>query len=540
MGEDSPPFIKRFFCRPETDRSGAGSQHGAGDVEQAIGDRAQGASVIVTAASQRSVFSAAFGVVLHGDACPVVHGVGKARIAGITSEHDPAFARAPGDGRNPCQTAQSGVISSPQRIGTFCKQRGEDDPSHSHQGCEDLHVTLLLLPRLGLVGLGESGGQDVDLAHRLLELLVHEADGLNQDCDVGAGGLSGAGGQAQGLCAQCLEHVCGVEAADAMALEQLIDRGLAKPRSPVCRGYELQQLEQPLCPEVGVELEDGGKVAPELVAHAICETRAFGRELIGDARPFAQFDHGRIGGRQPAQAARIGPQCRGHHLGVSAVVLGAGHGEAVAEAIHLLRVDGVNLEAPFHQRLDHRAVRHLDRDQHLGSFARAACRHQPSRHVGQAFTAMLEPLLADLVTLGISEEHKMAFRRPVDAGVPLLLIGHAVSSIERTSHRNHRRSLYWRSEHVRRGLPTGRRLRPIRRGTRPHQVLCARGLLWLLPTDRLGSRRIADWLMPQIALRAASRHFTRPAALLPRTAQEGYRGSLEDTPHPIECAERSA
>ena len=115
---------------------------------------------------------------------------------------------------------------------------------------------------------------DVDLAQRLLVLLVHQTDAGDQGCDVGAGGRGGAGGQAQGRRAQRLKHVRGVKAADAMALEKLADRRLAKPRGLVGRGDELQQIEQPLCPEVGVELEDGGKVAPKLFAHAVCEARA--------------------------------------------------------------------------------------------------------------------------------------------------------------------------------------------------------------------------------------------------------------------------
>jgi hypothetical protein len=54
----------------------------------------------------------------------------------------------------------------------FCEQRGEDDPSHSRQGCEDLHVMLLRLPRSGLFRRNEPGGQGIELAMRLLELLV--------------------------------------------------------------------------------------------------------------------------------------------------------------------------------------------------------------------------------------------------------------------------------------------------------------------------------------------------------------------------------
>ena len=96
--------------------------------------------------SERGVFGPALRVVLHGDARPMVHGVGEPVVAGLSSDDDAAFARSLGDWRDSCQTAQGGVVTSLQRIEGFCKQRGEDDPSHSRQGCEDLHVMLLPLP----------------------------------------------------------------------------------------------------------------------------------------------------------------------------------------------------------------------------------------------------------------------------------------------------------------------------------------------------------------------------------------------------------
>src|SRR5947207_3057626 len=70
----------------------AGSEHGTGDVEQVIGDRSQRTCVIVPAASERGVFGPACRVVLHGDAGPMVDGVGQALIAGISSDNELAFA----------------------------------------------------------------------------------------------------------------------------------------------------------------------------------------------------------------------------------------------------------------------------------------------------------------------------------------------------------------------------------------------------------------------------------------------------------------
>ena len=100
----------------------------------------------VTSAAQSCVFGPANAVVLHGNPRPMVHGVGQALVAGLSSDHDQALARPLGDWRDSGQTAQGGVVTSLQGIEAFCKQRGENDPSHSRQGCEDLRVMLPSCP----------------------------------------------------------------------------------------------------------------------------------------------------------------------------------------------------------------------------------------------------------------------------------------------------------------------------------------------------------------------------------------------------------
>lgn len=80
---------------------------------------------------------------------------------------------------------------------------------------------------------------------------------------------------------------------------------------------------------------------------------------------------------------------------------------------------------------------------------------------------------------------------------------------------------------VRRGLPTGHRSRPIRRGTRPPQVVGPQGAVGR-------SRRIGSVLegyaisgrRPRVTLRSATLHFARPAACIPGTARERYRGEM--------------
>jgi len=64
---------------------GAGGEHGAGDGEEAVGDRAQCAGVAVATSAQGGVFLAAVRVALHGDAGPVVGGIGEAVVSGMAT-----------------------------------------------------------------------------------------------------------------------------------------------------------------------------------------------------------------------------------------------------------------------------------------------------------------------------------------------------------------------------------------------------------------------------------------------------------------------
>lgn len=122
--------------------------------------------------------------------------------------------------------------------------------------------------------------------------------------------------------------------------------------------------------------------------------------------------------------------------------------EAVVEAIHLLRIDGMHLEAALDQRLDHRPVRDLDGDHDLGRRHSAARRRQLGGHGDQPFAAALEYPLADLSAAGVCEEYMVAFRRPVDASIPLLWIRNDFSLFAHVSHRNLRQSLASRARFV--------------------------------------------------------------------------------------------
>ena len=135
-------------------------QHGAGDGEQAICNGSERSSVAVTALAESGVFGLADRIVLYGDARPMVERVAEAAVCGETSDDDLAFSGALGDRRHATQTSQSMVVSPLQGIEGLCEQRGEDDPTHSRQGCEDRYVALLrVLSRLGVCACGDVLGR---------------------------------------------------------------------------------------------------------------------------------------------------------------------------------------------------------------------------------------------------------------------------------------------------------------------------------------------------------------------------------------------
>ena len=156
----------------------------------------------VASAAELGVFRSAARIMLHGDPRPMVDGVGEPVVAGLASDDDAALSGPFGDGRDSCQTAQGGVVPSLQGIPAFCEPRGEDGPSHSRQGCEDLRVMLLLLPRFGLLGGNKARGQGLDLALGVFDLSVEEADARDERSDVSARGFGRSGGDAHRRLAQ--------------------------------------------------------------------------------------------------------------------------------------------------------------------------------------------------------------------------------------------------------------------------------------------------------------------------------------------------
>lgn len=193
---DSPPFVNRLFDTStghEQSRSsrgeaaadveeGAVSEHRAGEGEEAIGDGPECAAMCLSSGSEGSVGGSTLWVVLRGDSGPVVQGVAKAKAASLSHDDNrPGTGSLAAISRDRCDTterAKSLVVSRGKGLRGLREQRGENNPSDSRQGTQDVHVTLLaLLPRRGFL-LSELGGEGVEPTMRLLELSIIQAEAL--------------------------------------------------------------------------------------------------------------------------------------------------------------------------------------------------------------------------------------------------------------------------------------------------------------------------------------------------------------------------
>ena len=120
-------------------------------VEQAIGNAAQGACMIVAACAQRRIALFAPLIMLNGDPCPMIGRGLQTRVAGMALDDDATLAAALGDRSHAQQRPQGVVISPPQGLAGLGEQRGDVDPSEPWIGTQDRDVALLAyLPRRGL------------------------------------------------------------------------------------------------------------------------------------------------------------------------------------------------------------------------------------------------------------------------------------------------------------------------------------------------------------------------------------------------------
>jgi hypothetical protein len=156
----------------------------------------------------------------------MIDGIRQPFAAGMAPHHDASLAATPGHRRHPRQGAQGVVISSPQRLRSLGEQRGEVDPADSWAGAKDHHVALLAeLPRLA----PKLATELVQLAMRLVNLLINQPKAGDEGTDMGTGGFNRASCYRQRLLAQDAQRFAGINAADPTGFENPGDRLLSDP-----------------------------------------------------------------------------------------------------------------------------------------------------------------------------------------------------------------------------------------------------------------------------------------------------------------------
>ena len=119
--------------------------------------------------------------------------------------------------------------------------------------------------------------------------------------------------------------------------------------------------------------------------------------------------------RQAPEGVAIGAQAVGLDVGVPAIILGAGDGEAIAEPIKLLGIDRIHLETAF-PAVFRRSGRAAPRSLRRSSPARLRCSTATRAGLGQPATVIGKGALADNLAAGINQADLVRLAGPIDAG----------------------------------------------------------------------------------------------------------------------------
>ena len=225
--------------RPGTVRVEAGSisEHRAGDVEQAVGYRTQGAGVPVAAGAQGAVLAVARRIPLGSHPSPVECSLTQPVMGGETARHDQAPAGAAGDWRHAAEAAQRGVVSSLQHVTRLGQQRGQDARADARQRQQDGRVRPARWPPwLGLLGgvrivcgsgRREPAHQAVELTTRMNRLLVDQNEAFDDELHMGDCSLGGTRRDLDGLRSQLPAQRGSIDSADAVP-SPTVEPGLSR------------------------------------------------------------------------------------------------------------------------------------------------------------------------------------------------------------------------------------------------------------------------------------------------------------------------
>src|SRR5271166_2740388 len=234
--------------------------------------------------------------------------------------------------RDRCGTAQRPerwIIAATERSRAFAEQCREVDPADTRHGFEDHDVLpSKAVSRCGF-GLADGSAKLIELALGLPQFAINNAQTSDERTHVDAGRFSNAVRNPDGGFSQGAENGLGVNAADAMLLEQLLDRRLTYVARFGRRGCDGPELEKPGCGEVIGQLRHLRVIPPKLMIDAVTQPNPFLLQFLGKPRPCTQCDQLWISNMQPAKQTPVGAYTVSQDIGVPAIVLGTRDTEPV-------------------------------------------------------------------------------------------------------------------------------------------------------------------------------------------------------------------
>ena len=265
---------------------------------------------------------------------------------------------------------------------------------------------------------GQGLGRAVHLLVSLGQLPAHESEPFGDASDVSDGGLGGSRRDRDRRLAQPAEHLSGVKASHAMALQQAGDRILADAAGLGGRGSELPQFEEPCLGEIAFHGQNLRVVAPELLTHAVHQPGPLDGEIVGDAGPFPELDHFGIDRIEAPEVAAVGPQRIGEHAGV-------GDGRPwrrAGENRSRKRSSCLGLREcttkPCSIRASTTGPCGTSMATPMTSAAAPAWGEKPRRHLGEPRPCVCEGALATHASLTVDDADLVSFRSPVDTDKP--------------------------------------------------------------------------------------------------------------------------
>jgi hypothetical protein len=459
-----------------------GAQGGDEDAEESVTEGAECAGMTVPAATLSSVEGLASVVVLNAGTGPMVDGVAKTWITGAAHEDDSAFTAPAGDGSESGVSAERVVVSFGERLRSLREHRGADESSRAWKREKDLDVAMLPTFTFRRYLTAELLKHIVDPLATVSKLLAGELESGQQKLSMLGGGLESTWGELEALLSQGEAELLGGDAADSMLSQDAGELIFSQPTREV-RGWSLEeQSPQPRLVRAGRELEELREESMQLSPELVGEAPEFFVELRVDPAQLSESNDEWLIDAEFPEMVDIGAKRVRQDEGIEAVVLGAGHGMAVAEAVELLGIDGIDVNATLEQGFDDGAVGQLDGDG-TSNGLRVAMLEKRIDETVDSHGGMLDAKFGQFTAVLVEQTDLVELTAIVDAGEQNIGFAHSgsTSSCEIRSAPRCRIApvpALWAQ------LPTGRAPRLPRRDAGPPQALLALGPHVAFPAGR--------------------------------------------------------